>query len=106
MAAPKYLENCERSICGGVLFRVAQIKSTAYYRTALQIHSGSAQKGKGILKFQNFQKILCEPVPFFLALLTLQPWNPEFLTSANAVSKKNISIEYSEIVRSLPEKGL
>ena len=65
MAAPKYLENCEKSICGGVLFRVAQIKSTAYYRTALQIHSGSAQKGKGILKFQNFQKILCEPLPFF-----------------------------------------
>ena len=64
-AAPKYLGNCQKNICGEVLFRVARIKSTAYYRTALQIHSGSAQKGKGILKFQNFQKIIRETVPFF-----------------------------------------
>ena len=49
----------------GVLFRVAQKKSTAYYRTALQIHSGNAQKGKGILKFQNFKNNFCETVPFF-----------------------------------------
>ena len=31
---------------------------------------------------------------------------PEFLTSANADSKKNVSFEYSEIVGSLPEKDL
>ena len=48
-----------------VKFRIARIKSTAYYRTALQIHSGSAQKGKDILKFQNLQKIICQTVPFF-----------------------------------------
>ena len=54
-----------KNVCGGVPFRVARITSTAYYRTALQIHSGSAQNLKGILKFQNFQKILCKTVPFF-----------------------------------------
>ena len=106
IAAPKYLENCQENVCGGVPFRVARIMSTAYYRTALQIHSGSAQKKKGILKFQNFQKILCKTAPFFLTLLTLQPCNPKFLTSTNAVSKKNFSFEYSELVRSLPEKSL
>ena len=38
--------------------RVSQIQSTAYCRTVLQIHSTSAQKGKNVLKFQKFQKIL------------------------------------------------
>ena len=62
IAAPTYLENCQKNVCDGVSFRVARIKSTAFYRTALQIHSGSAQKGKYILKFQNFQKTLCKTV--------------------------------------------
>ena len=79
------------------------MKSTAYYQTALQIHSGSAQKGKNILKFQKFQKHICETVPFFLTLL---PCSPEFLTSANTGFKKNVSFEYFEIVGNLPEKGL
>ena len=65
IAAPKYLENYQKNVCGGFLFRVARIKSTAYYRTALQIHSGNAQKGKSILKFPKFQKNLWETVPFF-----------------------------------------
>ena len=55
--------------------RVARIQSTAYYRNILQIHSGSAQKGKDVLKFQKFQKNICEFVPFSL---TLQPCSPEF----------------------------
>ena len=101
--APKILGICQKSVCGGVPIRVAQIKSTAYYRTALQMHSGSAQKGKYILKFWKFQKHLCKTVPFFL---TLQPCSPEFLNSAITGSKKNVSFEYSEIVGSLPEKGL
>ena len=58
---------------------------------------------KGVLKSRKFQKNLYESVPFSL---TLQPWIPEFLTSANSDSKKNISFEYSEIVGSLLEKGL
>ena len=32
--------------------------NTAYYWTALQIHSGSDQKGKDVLKFRKFQKNL------------------------------------------------
>ena len=83
--------------------RAARISFTAYYRTTLQIHSESAEKVKGVLKFRKFQKRICENVPFSL---TLQPCSPEFLTSANADSKKNVSFEYSEIVGSLPEKGL
>ena len=58
---------------------------------------------KGWSKISKIPKTLSESVPFSL---TLQPWIPEFLTSANADSKKNISFEYSEIVGSLPEKGL
>ena len=65
IAAPKYLENCQKNVCGGVPFRVARIKSTAFYGTAIQIHSGSAQKGKGILKFQNFQKFFAKLSLFF-----------------------------------------
>ena len=98
IAAPKYLENCQKNVCGGVPFRVARINSTAYYRTAPQTHSGSAQK--------TSKKFFVKLSLFFLTLLTLQPCNPKFLTSANAVSKKKISFECSEIVRSLPEKGL
>ena len=84
------------------MLRVARIQSTAY-RTALQMHSENAQNIKGVLKFRNFQKNLCERVPFSL---TLQPCSLEFLTSANADSKKNVSFQYFEIVGSLPEKGL
>ena len=65
--------------------------------------SGSAQKGKYILKFQKFQKNLCET---FLYFLTLQPCSPEFLTSGKTDSKKNVLFDYSEMVVSLPEKGL
>ena len=80
-----------------------ELHEAAYYRIALQIHSESAQNGKGILKFRKFQKNLCESVPF---TLTLQSCSPEFLTSANADSMKNVSFEYSETVGSLPEKGV
>ena len=38
--------------------------------------------------------------------LTLQLYSPEFLTSANADFKKNVFFEKSEIVGSLPKKGL
>ena len=69
----------------------------------LQIHSESAEKVKGVLKLQKLQKNLCKSVPFSLML---HPCSPEFLTSANADSKKNVSFEYSEIVGSLSEKGL
>ena len=103
IAAPKFLENSQKNVSGRVPFRVARINATAYYRTALQIHSGNAQKGKYILKFRKFQKRLCETVPLFL---TLQPCSPEFLTSANTGSKKNLLCEYSEIVGSLPGKVL
>ena len=96
------MENCQKNMCGGVPFRVARIKSTAYCQTALKIQSGSAQKGKDILKFRKFQKHFCETVPL---LLTLQPCSPKFLTSANTRSKKYVSFEYSEIVGSLPQKG-
>ena len=53
IAASKFLDICQKNVCGGVPFRAARIKSTAYYRTALQIHSGSVQKEKDILRFQN-----------------------------------------------------
>ena len=82
--------------------RVARLWSTAYYRTALQIHSESAQKGKGVLKFQKFHINICKSVPFFL---TLQPCSLEFLTSANPDPKKNVFFEFSERVESLSEKG-
>ena len=97
------MENCQKNVYGGTPFIVAQITSIAYYQTVLQIHSGCARKGKDILKFRKFQKHLCETVPFFL---TLQRCSPEFLTSANTCSNKKVSFEYSEIVGSLPEKGL
>ena len=84
-------------------FRVARIKSTSYYQAAPQIHSGSDQNGKDILKFQKFQKHLCKTVPFFPNATVL---SPEFLTSANTDSKKNVSFDCSELVVSLPEKGL
>ena len=54
-----------RNTCGRVPFRVSRIKSKAYYQTALQVHSGSAQKGKDILKFQKFQKKTLQNWPFF-----------------------------------------
>ena len=69
----------------------------------LQIHSGSAQKGKDILKFQKFQKSLCGTIPFSP---TLQSCSPEFLSSASTDSKKNVSFDCSEVIASLPEKGL
>ena len=97
-AAPKFLGNCKKNVCGGVLFRVARIKSTAYYQTALQIHSASVQKGKDILQFWKFQQHLCETIPFYS--------NATALISANKDSKKNVSFEYSETVESLPKKGL
>ena len=81
--------------------RVAQIKSTAYYRTALQIHSGSAQIGKGVWKFQKFYKNLSSNVPFSLKL---QPCSPEFLTLANTYYEKNVF--FAEKAGRLPEKGL
>ena len=83
--------------------RVARIWSTAYYWTARQIHSGSAHREKDVLRFRKFQNDICETVSFSL---TLQGCSPEFLTSANTHSKKNVSFEYSKIVGSLPEKSL
>ena len=70
---------------------------------ALQIHSERAQKGKDVIKIRKFPKNLSKTVPFSL---TLQSCSPEFLTSANTDSKKNVFFEYSEIVGSLPKKGL
>ena len=102
IAAPKTLENSHKNV-GFPFNRVARIQSTAYYQTALQIHSGSAQKGKDVLKFEKFKKKLCETVSLSLMI---KPCSPEFLTSANTDSKKNVSFEYSEIAGSLPEKGL
>ena len=78
IAAPKYLENCQKKRMWWVPFRVARIKSTAYYRNALQIHSGSAQKGKSILKFQKFQKSVCVTVSFFLNAKSLKSWIFDF----------------------------
>ena len=69
----------------------------------LQIHSGSAQKGKDILKFQKFQKSLCGTIPFSP---TLQSCSPEFLSSVSTDSKKKVSFDCSEVIASLPEKGL
>ena len=63
IAAPAILENSQKNVCGGVSLRVARLKSTVYYGTALQTHSVSAQKGKDIPKFRKFQKNLCETVP-------------------------------------------
>ena len=98
------MKNCQKMYVVEFTFnRVARAQYTAYYGTALQIHSGSARKRKYVLKFRKFQKKLCETVPFYL---TLQPCSPEFLTSANTDSKKKFFFEYSEIVESLPEKGL
>ena len=57
IAAPKSLENCQKNVWVEFPFnRVSQIQSTAYYRTVLQIHSTSAQKGKNDLK--NSKKFL------------------------------------------------
>ena len=53
IAAPKYLENCQKNVCGGVPFRVARINS----RHILDRHILEVLK--------NFQKILCKTVPFF-----------------------------------------
>ena len=83
--------------------RVARIESTASYRTPLQIHSESTQKGNNVLKSRKFQNNLCESVSFSL---TLEPCSPEILTSNNGDYKKNVCFEYSEIVATLPEKGL
>ena len=96
------MENLQKNVRGGVSVRAARIKITAYYRDALQIHSGSGQR-KGYSKISEISKNLCENVPFFL---TLQSCSPEFLTSANTNSKKSASFAYSEIVGTLPEKGL
>ena len=62
------------------LNRVVRIQSRANYPIALWIHFGSAQKGKDVRKIQNFKTNLSKTVPFSL---TLQPWIPEFLSSAN-----------------------
>ena len=78
---------------------VARILSTAYYWTK----ECTTDKGKDVLKFRKFKKNLCKTVPFSL---TLQPSCPLFLTSANTDSKENVSFKCSEIVGSLPEKGL
>ena len=65
IAMPKFLKNCQKNRYGGVPFRVLPTKSTAYNQTVLQVHSGSVEKGKDILKFRNIHKHLCETVPFF-----------------------------------------
>ena len=49
------------------------------------------------------KKKISETVPF---PPTPEPCRPEFLTSWNTGSKENVSFGYSEIVGSLPEKGL
>ena len=58
---------------------------TTGLKTVSQIHSGSAQKGKNILKLRKFQNNLCDTVPFSLTLL---PCSPETLASANTDFKK------------------
>ena len=62
-----------------------------------------AQKGQYFLKYQQFQKNLCETVVFFP---TLQLCSPKFLTSANTDSRENVSFDCSEIAVKLPEKDL
>ena len=47
------------------------------------------QKGKGVLKFQKFQKDLCAKLSLFS--LTLQVCSPEFLTLTKSDSKENAS---------------
>ena len=64
------------------------LQPTTELKTPLQIHS---------------KKNLCETVPFSVSL---QACNPQFLMSAKADSKKNVSFECSEMVGSLPGKGL
>ena len=102
---PKTLENVRKAYVVEFLYKKGkQIQSTAHYWAALQIHSGSAQKVfLYVIKSQKFQKNLFQTVPFSL---TLQTSSPEFLTSGNADSKKNAFFGYSEIVGSLPLKGL
>ena len=102
---PKTLENVRKTYVVEFLYKKGkQIQSTAHYWAALQIHSGSAQKVfLYVIKSQKFQKNLFQTVPFSL---TLQSSSPEFLTSGNADPKKNAFFGYSEIVGSLPLKGL
>ena len=46
------MKNCQKMYVVEFPFnRVARAQYTAYYRTALQIHSGSARKKKYVLKF-------------------------------------------------------
>ena len=56
-----------------------------------------------LLNFENSKKHLCESVHFSLPL---QSCSPDFLISANADPKKNVSFENSEVVGSFPEQGL
>ena len=80
--------------------RVARIQLTAYYglhyRYTLEVLR--KEKKYGCRKIQ--EKSLSLSVPFSLPL---QPYIPDFLTSANADCKKSVSFENSEIVGSLPE---
>ena len=84
----------------------AQIQSTAYYRTKNSTSDNFLKvfrKKRLYYKFKNSKKNLCKTVPF---RLTLKVCSPQFLPSAKTDSKKNVSFEYSQIVRGLPGKGL
>ena len=55
IASPKYLESCQKNVCSGVLFRVAQ-KSL---QLTTELHH------RYILEVLKNERVFCETVPFF-----------------------------------------
>ena len=101
-----FWNSCVKYIVDFLFHKVARIQSTVYLSDCSE-----CSERKGCSKISKTQKKkkkkkkghLSETAPFSL---TQQPCNPEFLSSANADCKKKISFECSDIVGSLPEKGL
>ena len=79
------------------------LQTTIELKTPLQILFWKCSERKDCSKSLKFQKTLGKTIPF---PLKLQACNAQFLTLPKTDSKKNVSFECSEIVGSLPGKGL
>ena len=82
--------------------KIVTLQSTAYYRiknSTPDFFSGSAQKGKDVLKLPRFQKNPAE-LPLFSNFTGLQ-FRISVLTEKH--TKKSVSCECSKLVGNLPE---
>ena len=80
------------------------LECTTGLKTSIQILFWKCSERKGYSKMSKIKKKnICKTVTFSL---TLQCCSPEFPPSAKRDSKKNDSFECSDIVGSLPGKGL